>query len=126
MKTKRYAEETPGYNVENKNEQSITFVHEAESEAIQTVLERVVEATLQSGMRFMKHSYDPGKGREHVFLDGEDCSASVISNFVSDLREEEDYSFEFRGTQRSMDHIVVVYESEDLKTEKEEDDEGGE
>ena len=118
MKTKKYAEETEGYNTEDKDELNITFLHEAESEAVRTVLERVVEATLQSGMRFMKHSYDSGKGREHVFLDAEDCSTSVVSSFVSDLKDEE-FDYTFRATQRSMDHLVIVFESDELKQDGE-------
>lgn len=117
MKTKAYAEETEGYSLDNKSELSITFVHEAQSEEMVTVLERVVEATLQSGIRFMKHNYDSGKGKEHVFLDAEDCSTSVVSSFISDLKDE-DFDLDFRATQRSMDHLVVVYQDESLKVEE--------
>ena len=52
MKTKRFAEETDGYNTENKENLSIDYFTEAESEAMHFVLEQVAEATLQSGMRF--------------------------------------------------------------------------
>jgi len=86
MKTKKYAEETEGYKLDSKNSLSIDYVTEAESEAVRTVLERVAEATLQSGMRFMKTTLDEGKGVEQVFLDAEDTSSSVVANFVSGIR----------------------------------------
>lgn len=123
MKTKQYAEETDGYNTENKNLLSIDYYTEAESQVIQEVLERVAEATLQSGMRFMKTTLDQTKGKETVFLDAEDCTASVIANVVSDLKEL-DENLGFRGTRQSMDHLVIIYEDEslvkDLKDEEKE------
>jgi len=121
MKTRKYAEQTEGYNIESKNDLSIDYLTEAESDQVHTVLERVAEATLQSGMRFMKTTLDEGKGVEQVFLDAEDCSASVIANFVADLKDE-DFDIEFRGTRQSMDHLVVIYESENLKVEKQEEE----
>jgi len=120
MKTKKYAEETPNYNIETKNHFNIDYVTEAESEAIHHVLERVAEASLQSGLRFMKTLKDQEQGYEQVFLDAEDCSANVVQSIVSDL-ENADYSYEFKSTRQSMDHLVIHFEDESLVKEVKED-----
>jgi len=116
MKTKSYAEETEGFDLENKEELAIDYVTKLESEAMHEVLERVAEATLQSGLRFMKTLKNDKDGEERIFLDAEDCSASVVNNFTADLMKS-DYDYDFRSTRQSMDHIVVIYQSEVRKSE---------
>ena len=119
MKTKKFAEETDGYNTENKTELSIDYYTEVESDAMHFVLEEVAETTLQSGMRFMKTLKDETEGSEKVFLDAEDCSASVIQSFTKDLAQSK-YDFQFESTMQSMDHLAIIYEDESLKVEEEE------
>jgi len=119
MKTKKFAEETDGYDTENKTELTIDYFTEAESNAMHFVLEQVAEATLQSGMRFMKTLKDETEGSEKVFLDAEDCSASVIQSFTKDLAQSK-YDFQFESTMQSMDHLAIIYEHESLKVEEEE------
>lgn len=120
MKTKAYAEETPNYNIESKNGFSIDYVTELKSDASLHALERVAEATLQSGLRFMKSVLDEEKGKEQIFLDAEDCTASVVQSLTNDLIKSE-YGFEFRSTRQSMDHLVIVFEDEKLVVEDEEE-----
>lgn len=120
MKTERYADETENFNKENKNELEITYLTKAKSDVIQDVLRHVAEATLQSGMRFMKVVLDEEKGKEQVFLDAEDASASVVANVVSDVQQI-DENLKFRGTRQSMDNLAIIYEDESLIKEAEKD-----
>jgi len=122
MKTKKFAEETDGYDTENKENLSIDYLTEVESEAMHFVLEQVAEATLQSGMRFMKTLKDETEGSEKVFLDAEDCSASVIQSFTKDLAQSK-YDFQFESTMQSMDYLAIIFEDESLKVENDGDEE---
>ena len=122
MKTRNYAEETPNYNVESKNQFQIDYVTKAESDAILHALERIAEATLQSGLRYMQTVKDEEDGYEQVFLDAEDCSANVVQSIVSDL-EQSKYGFEFKNTRQSMDHLVIHFQDESLVKEVEEEGE---
>jgi len=121
MKTKNYAKETPNYNIDSKNQFSIDYVTKAESDAILHALERVAEATLQSGLKFMKTVKDQEDGYEQVFLDAEGCSASVVRSITSDL-EKADYDYEFKSTRQSMDHLVIHFQDESLVKEVEEEE----
>ena len=121
MKTKTYAEETPNYNIDSKNQFSIDYMTKTESEAIRFALERVAEACLQSGLRFMQTVKDDEQGYEQVFLDAEDCSANVVQSIVSDL-EQSKYEFEFKNTRQSMDHLVIHFEDESLVKEIEDEE----
>jgi len=122
VKTRKYAEEIDGYNLENKEQLLIKYATKLESEAMHEVLERVAEATLQSGMRFMKTIKDETVGEERIYLDAEDCSASVVNNFTKDLVES-DHDYDFKSTRQSMDHIVIRYQNDDLIKETESEDE---
>jgi len=125
MKTKKFAEETDGYDTKNKTELTIDYYTEAESDAMHFVLKQVAEATLQSGMRFMKTLKDETEGSEKVFLDAEDCSASVIQSFTKDLAQSK-YDFQFESTMQSMDHLAIIYEDESLKVKQEDEDDSDE
>lgn len=120
MKTKKYAEETENYDLESKQELNVPYITEAQTEAVQYASERMLEAVLQSGMRFIKTVRDEDEGIERLFLDAEDASASVIANLVSDLRASE-YEFEFSGTMQSMDTIAITHKFE-LEGEDDEQD----
>lgn len=122
MKTKKYAEEIEGYNLENKTELNIPYVTEAKEPAIQYASERMLEAVLQSGMRYIKTVRDDTKGIERLFLDAEDASASVVANLVSDLRDSE-YDYEFSGTMQSMDTIAITTHFEPEPEEEDKSDE---
>ena len=121
MKTKTYAEETPNYNIDSKNQFSIDYMTKTESEAIRFALKRVAEACLQSGLRFMQTVKDDEQGYEQVFLDAEDCSANVVQSIVSDL-EQSKYEFKFKNTRQSMDHLVIHFEDESLVKEIEDEE----
>lgn len=118
MKTKAYAEETEGLNLENMQEISISYVTEAQTDAIQHASERMLEAVLQSGMRYIKTVRDEEEGLERLFIDAEDSSASVVANLVSDLKAS-NYEFEFNGTMQSMDTIAITAKFEPVEKEDE-------
>ncbi len=118
MKTKKYAEETDGLDVENMQEVNVPYVTDAEEPAIIHAGERMLEAVLQSGMRFIKTVRDESDGVERLFLDAEDASASVVANLVSDLRDSE-FDYEFSGTMQSMDTIAVTTHFEPVEEEAE-------
>lgn len=119
MKTRKYAEETDNYNTENKTELNIPYVTEAQEPAIQYASERMLEAVLQSGMRYIKTVRDEEKGIERLFIDAEDSSASVVANLVTDLQDSE-FEYEFSGTMQSMDTIAITTNFEPVQEDEEE------
>lgn len=119
MKTKKYAEETDGYDVENKEQIDVPYVTEAKEPAIQHASERMLEAVLQSGMRYIKTVRDDSKGIERLFIDAEDSSASVVANLVSDLQDSE-FEYSFSGTMQSMDTIAITSRFEPIEKDEEE------
>jgi hypothetical protein len=121
MKTKKYAEETDGLNIENMQTVDVEYVTEAQEEAIQYAGERMLEAVLQSGMRYIKTLRDEEEGVERLFLDAEDASASVVANLVSDLKDSE-FDYTFSGTMQSMDTVAITTEFEPVESDAEKEE----
>lgn len=118
MKLRQLAEETEDYSLDDKNELDVTFVTEAETEAIREVLELVTAAAMQSGLRFRKVIVDEEQGYESVVLDASDSEAVVLQSIYTSLNDS-DHEYVHGTTEHNQDIVTISYREEEDGQDKE-------